>query len=58
MIVIHQHYSGSEKMQECTEKVLLSDLELFSKLDISAKLWKMGHYPVIEALRARSMCVC
>lgn len=45
-------------MQECTEKVLLSDLELFSKLDISAKLWKMGHYPVIEALRARSMCVC
>ena len=37
-------------------KILEGDLELFSKLDVGAKLWKIGHYPIIEALRARGKC--
>lgn len=47
-------FFGSQKMQKCAEKVLVQDMELFSKLDISAKLWQLGHYPIIEALRGRS----
>lgn len=41
-------------MQECAENILLQDRELFSSLDISAKLWKIGHYPIVEALREKS----
>lgn len=45
---------SSEKMQDCAENILKRDMELYSKLDISAKLWKIGHYPIIEFLRRRS----
>lgn len=44
---------SSDRMQECAEEVLVKDMEVFSELDITTKLWKMGHYPIVEALRRK-----
>ena len=43
----------SDRMEECAEKVLLKDMEVFSELDITTKLWRTGHYPIVGALRSR-----
>ena len=34
-----------------SERIVLSDLEQSLKLDVVSRLWKYGHYPVIEAFR-------
>ena len=40
-------------MQECSENILFHNMELFVRLNINAKMWKMGHYPIVEALRMK-----
>ncbi len=44
----------SQRMRECVEKILSKDLELYSRQDLSVKLWKGAVYPVIEKLRSQS----
>ncbi len=41
-------------MRECVEKTLSKDLELYSRQNLSVKLWKGAVYPVIEKLRSQS----
>ena len=47
-------FPPSRHMETAAKKVLVQDLEEFVKLDIVTKLWKLGHYPIIETLRPKS----
>ncbi len=39
------------KFASLSERLVLRDLEMSMKMDLVSRLWKHGHYPVIEGLR-------
>ena len=47
------------QFQALSEKLVLTDLETSTKMEVCSRLWKYGHYPVIETFRRMGgVCVC
>lgn len=41
----------SSRLQETGKKLLLSSLEVSTRQEVTSKMWKLAHYPIIEVLR-------